>query len=277
MEEIEIRLPRAGITLRGRRFGTPGGLPVLCLHGWLDNCASFAPMASRLPGFDLVAVDLPGHGLSDPIPSPTCQYLDHVACVLELAQVQGWQRLQLVGHSLGGALSALVAGVAPSLVERLVLIDAIGPLSASPDVGVESVSRYLSAYLADEPAPVYRTRSQALKARVQLADILLDTAELLLERDVREVPGGFSWRSDNRLRHPFTMTFTEEQVRAYLSAITAPVLFAEAERTALREDYYPGRLAAVPNLTKMTFAGGHHLHVENPDPVAEAVRDFLRS
>ncbi|MFB9905997.1 alpha/beta fold hydrolase [Allokutzneria oryzae] len=275
MEEIEVELPRAGITLRGRRSGRPGGLPVLCLHGWLDNCASFTPLSERVEGLDLFAFDLPGHGLSDPIPGPTCQYLDYVACVLELARVLGWDRFQLVGHSLGGALSALIAGARPELVERLVLLDAIGPLSADPVLGRDSVTRYLNAYLADEPAPVYRSRSQALKARMQLADILLDTADRLLERDLRQVPGGFSWRSDVRLRYPFTLTFSEEQVRSYLANITAPVLFVGAERTALKEDYYEGRFAAVPRLRRVTLAGGHHLHMENPDPVAEAVRDFL--
>jgi pimeloyl-ACP methyl ester carboxylesterase len=108
-----------------------------------------------------------------------------------------------------------------------------------------------------------------------LADILVDTAEKLLERDLREVPGGYSWRSDVRLRYPFTLTFTEEQVLAYLRNISAPVLFIQAERSALHEPYYPARWAAIPHLERVILAGGHHLHMENADPVAKAIHDFL--
>lgn len=275
MEDVEFFLPRAGMTIRGQRSGPRDAIPTLCLHGWLDNCASFAPFADRVDDLNLIAIDLPGHGLSDPIPSATCQYLDHVACVLELAHTQGWTQFQLVGHSLGGALSSLIAGIHPEKVSSLVLIDAIGPLSAKPRHTRETIARYLRAYLANESPPVYRSKLQAVKARVQLADILFDTAEQLVERDLHEVPGGYTWRSDPRLRYPFSLVYTEEQVLEFLRNITAPTLFVHAERTALHESYYPARWAAVPNLQRVTLAGGHHLHMENPDLVAKAVHDFL--
>jgi pimeloyl-ACP methyl ester carboxylesterase len=245
------------------------------LHGWLDNSASFVPLFERAPGLNLVAIDLPGHGLSAAVPSATCQYLDYVACVLELAHSQGWDRFQLIGHSLGGALSSLIAGIHPEKISRLVLIDAIGPLSATPEAGRSSVARYLTAYLDDKPPPVYPTRAQAIKARLQLADILMDTAERLLARDLREGPGGYSWRSDARLRYPFSRTFTEEQVLDYLREISAPTLLVTAERSALVESFYPRRIETVRKLRHVTLPGGHHLHMENADMVASAIRAFL--
>ncbi|WP_051342298.1 alpha/beta fold hydrolase [Pseudonocardia spinosispora] len=278
VEEVEFALPRAGITLRGRRRAG-AGIPTLLLHGWLDNCASFAPLLHRAGSLagELVAVDLPGHGLSDPVTSLTCSYFDHVATILELVHTQGWDRINLIGHSLGGALSSLVAGLRPGLIDRLVLIDAIGPLSQQPDSGRETIARYLDAYLADRPAPVYRSRGQAVMARVALADILLDTAQLLVERDLHPVPGGFSWRSDNRLRYPSPVIFTEPQVLSYLNSITAPTLLVHAERTALHEPFYPARFTAVPDMRQVTLPGGHHLHIENPDQVSEAILGFLTS
>ncbi|UGQ11304.1 alpha/beta hydrolase [Yinghuangia sp. ASG 101] len=277
MEEVTFPLPRAGITVRGQRSSTRGGMPTLCLHGWLDNSAGFEPLAEHLGGLDLTAVDLPGHGASDPVPSPTCQYVDYVACVLELAQTQGWERFRLIGHSLGGALASLIAGIHPHKIDRLVLIDAIGPLSTSGEESRASVQRYLDAYLGDDRQPIYRTRAQAVKARVQLADILLDTAERLVERDLREVPGGFTWRGDVRLKFPTVRSFAEDQVLAFLRNISAPTLLVTAERSALLEAFYPQRITSVPRLRHVTLPGGHHLHMENVAAVADVIRTFLET
>ncbi|MBO0885123.1 MAG: alpha/beta hydrolase [Mycobacterium sp.] len=268
-------LPNAGITLHGKRIRDGDGLPTLCLHGVLDNCASFDALSHYLGDLDLIAIDLPGHGFSDPVPSTICDYLEYASCVLELAHTQGWQRFQLIGHSLGGAVSSLVAGIHPDKIERLVLIDAIGPLSAEPPQTVSNVARYVSTYLQGDRHPIYRSPIQAVKARVQLADIVLETAELLVARDLKEVPGGYSWRHDVRLNRGLTTTLSEEQVLAFLANIAAPTLLVQAERTALSESYYPRRINSVPKLHQLTLPGGHHLHMENPEPVAEAIRAFL--
>jgi pimeloyl-ACP methyl ester carboxylesterase len=71
-EEVTFVLPRSGQTLRGQRTPVGVGTPTLCLHGWLDNCASFEPLFERTADLNLTAVDLPGHGLSDPIRSAAC-------------------------------------------------------------------------------------------------------------------------------------------------------------------------------------------------------------
>ena len=54
--------------IAGLRFGNPDGPPVLALHGWLDNAASFIPMAPYLSAYDIVAIDMLGHGASTHIP-----------------------------------------------------------------------------------------------------------------------------------------------------------------------------------------------------------------
>jgi pimeloyl-ACP methyl ester carboxylesterase len=251
VDQISFVLPRAGLTVRGQRAGRRGGVSTLCLHGWLDNSGSFEP-------------------------STTLQYLDYVAVVLELVAELGWTRFRLVGHSRGGAVSVLVAGVRPEKVSRLVLIDAIGPLSATPEQARRSVARYLNAYLDNGGNPVYRSRLQATKARVQLADMLMDTAEHLLVRDLRPVPDGYSWRGAARLTYPFTMVFTEEQVLAFIRGISALTLLVTAERAALKEPFYPKRIESVPDLRYVVVEGGHHLHMENVRPVAEFIRKFFK-
>ena len=60
----EQRIETARGPLAALRGGRAGGPPLLCLHGWLDNAASFVPLSPWLAEFDWVALDLPGHGAS---------------------------------------------------------------------------------------------------------------------------------------------------------------------------------------------------------------------
>ena len=53
------------VTIRAKRWGEEGGIPTLCLHGFLDNAASFDRLAPKLHGLDIVAMDFAGHGWSD--------------------------------------------------------------------------------------------------------------------------------------------------------------------------------------------------------------------
>ena len=195
--------------------------------------------------------------------------------ILELAYEQGWNRFHLIGHSFGGGLATLVAGLHPEKVSRLVLIDSIGPWSATAEQASTSVAHYLHAFLNGRGNPTYQTRDQAIKVRTRRADILTTTADMLVERDLTPVPGGYSWSHDPRLKYPIIRTFSEEQVLACLRAITAPTLLITPDRSALVEEYYPARIAAVPDLRQVTLPGGHHLHMENAAPVAAMIRNFL--
>ena len=66
-DEIRVRLPH--IELAAQAYGPPDGRPVIALHGWLDNAATFARLAPKLPGLRIIAVDLAGHGHSEHRPS----------------------------------------------------------------------------------------------------------------------------------------------------------------------------------------------------------------
>lgn len=275
-QEVAYELPHSAVTLRGRRTGGQDGTPVLCLHGWLDNCAGFEPLLDELSDLDIVALDLPGHGLSDPLPSASHQVIDYAACVLELARIQGWDRFHLVGHSLGGMVATLAAGIRPERIGRLVLIDAVVQRSADPARLRESTARYLTSLMEGTP-PVFRTRSQAVRTRAKGADCLLDTAELLSERDLVPTPGGFTWRTDPRVRYPFVEALTEEQFRHFVLAVTAPMLLLTAEQARPDSPFDPAWVEDTARLRQVSLPGGHHLHIENTGPVAREIRRFLTS
>ena len=118
---------RAG-NLSGLRWGTPGQNPILALHGWLDNAASFSFLAPLLDNADIVAFDFPGHGHSEhkPLGSPY-HFIDYIPVVLEIIKELRWKSCVLVGHSLGAGIASFIAAVAPETVSGLFLIDGLGP------------------------------------------------------------------------------------------------------------------------------------------------------
>lgn len=104
---------------------------LVALHGWLDNGASFLPLAPWLGAFHLVCVDLPGHGHSDHKSTPYV-FVDWLDDLYQITQAAGWQRFILLGHSLGALIASAYAGVFPEQIERLILLEGLGPLS-QPD------------------------------------------------------------------------------------------------------------------------------------------------
>ena len=69
MKPREIKLQLPNLKLTAKQWGPESGKPLLALHGWLDNAASFDGLAPLLPELNIVALDLPGHGLSEHKPA----------------------------------------------------------------------------------------------------------------------------------------------------------------------------------------------------------------
>ena len=115
LREFALEIPMGRIA--GLRGGRGTGLPVLALHGWLDNAASFVPLAAHLDGIELVAPDLPGHGRSAHLPrGADYSFAGAVASVLDIADALGWTRFALLGHSMGAGIGSLVAAACPQRV-----------------------------------------------------------------------------------------------------------------------------------------------------------------
>lgn len=144
----EIRLSLGHIELAAHLFGPEDGLPVIALHGWLDNANSFARLAPQLKGLRLVALDLAGHGYSEHRPLGAGYALaDYAHDVLRVAEQLGWPRFALLGHSLGAIISVQLAGALPDRVSHLALIDGvIPPTGAEQDAG-ERLGMALQAQL----------------------------------------------------------------------------------------------------------------------------------
>ncbi|GAB4168808.1 MAG: alpha/beta hydrolase [Wenzhouxiangellaceae bacterium] len=268
-----IELECGGRRLAALRWDT-GRLPVLALHGWMDNAMSFAPLARHLTGMDLVALDFPGHGESPPRPPGARYYFDdYVFDVLAAADALGWRRFHLLGHSLGGAVATVLAAASPERVIRLAVIEALGPLTAPPDQTTDCWRRAVTI----TPPGRRRThpdRETAVAARVRRGDLPPESASVLAERGLVRNDRGWQWRHDPRLIVPSAHRYTEAQVIDLLGGIECPTLcvLSEPRSAVIASVPIAPRLAAVRDLRWLEFAGGHHLHMHNAAAVAPVLR-----
>ena len=285
MRELAIDTPLGRIA--GLHAGTPGAPRVLALHGWLDNAASFLPLAPFLDGIELVAIDMPGHGRSAHLPAGAdYSFAGALTNLLDVADALGWDRFGLLGHSMGGAIASLLAAACPERVTRLLAIEAIGTLAETPEQTVPRLRDALAAQraLRDKRLRVFPDVDSAVRAR-QFASRVpgsgLGEAEvrLLVARGLRAVDGGYTWSSDPRLTLPTLVRMTEAQVEALVAGIACPVraIFADPAQPYLPDGLRRSRTRLLPAGEIVVMPGGHHLHMQQPAEVAAAIGDFLRS
>jgi pimeloyl-ACP methyl ester carboxylesterase len=372
----ELRIPLRHLTLSAKAWGRPSDRPLLALHGWLDNAGSFDRIAPLLEGRYLVALDLAGHGKSDHRPPatwyPYADFLDDIAGVMAWF---GWSSTDLLGHSLGATLASTFAAINPDKVNRLLLIEGLGPLTQTAEKTLEQLRRSQAARAAfkGDGLRVFASLEEAIEARCRSGQLSAQAARCIVERGVKAVgvrdlagasgagrgetvaPDGFvesgtnhngdgdsgsernetgvlagfiesgndqkrdgdiglggdvagavsgicergvdqerdresgleksqalhflSWSSDPQLTIPSATRLTEEQLAAVLPAIVAPTLLVLAQPHApyLQPAVMKARVALVPDIDVVHLAGTHHLHLEDPAPVAAVLNRFLQA
>jgi len=276
---VAVELATGAGTLRGLRWGRTGNASILALHGWLDNAASFAQLAPLLADADVVAIDLPGHGYSDHLP-PGARYhfIDYIPAVLDAMNELGWPICVLMGHSLGAAIASFTAATEPDRVRGLFLIDGLGPHSEKPHSAPGRLQRSIRRFV-DSPTTAiteYPDLDTMIGARQRAGRISKVGAALLATRNAIQGEQGFRWRADPRLRLPSPQYLTEEQVLAFLRKVEAPTVLGMASEGMLQgESQTKERIRAFSNIDVVELPGAHHLHLDHPQPVAQAVNRFL--
>jgi pimeloyl-ACP methyl ester carboxylesterase len=275
----EFALP--GLTLAAQVWGRGGGVPVLALHGWLDNSSTFDLLAPLLPDCEIVALDLAGHGRSG-FRSPDAAYniWEDVGDLLEVAEQLGWPRFNLLGHSRGAAIAMLFAAAYPELTDRLVLLEGGVPVVGTAADAPETLARSFRERrdLRAKSGRVFVDRATAIAERARgFTKLSTEAAEILARRALREVDGGFQWHADQRLKGAPEVRLTREQVRAFVERVEAPALMVLAEDSPFRgTDLYDEMIAAFEEIETVVLPGAHHLHLEGAQgEIAALVRRFL--
>ncbi|MCU1420799.1 MAG: Pimeloyl-ACP methyl ester carboxylesterase [Microbacteriaceae bacterium] len=253
-----------GTRIAYRSWGESGsGSDVLLVHGgaaharWWD---AIAPLLAA--GRRVVAVDLSGHGDSEHASAYSLDgWADQLAAVMDAAALR---RPVLVGHSLGGIVSTVLAMRGVPVLDGLVVVD-----SPIEPTGPESRAE------ADSPVfgrgRVYATAEEA-SARfrpVPAQESLPYTEAYIAANSVREIAGGWGWKFD-----PAFSTMTGDLPRT-LDGLPCPVVFVAGERGILS----PESRAALDASTEVAVVeipgAGHAMMLDEPVALAAALRGIL--
>jgi len=262
------------------------GTPLVLLHGSGVAAGFFLPLVDQLDGVRVIAPDLPGSGLSDPIDLPpdrfhecAAAWLDHLLDALEL------DATALLGHSAGGVWALRYALAHPDRITRLVLI---GPptlpgtrcplpyrLLGTPGVG-SLLSRVPPSHSSVLRLAGFMGERETLAARPELVDLFMvagrdPVAASALRAEVRVLISPFAvlshsgWRRATRVR------------RDELRRVATPTLLLWGEREPLGSVAVARAVTElIPDARLTVLPGGHGPWLGWPEQTATTVADFVR-
>jgi len=275
-----------GLRYHVRRWPGDAGRRMVLLHGWMDVSASFQFLVDALAqDWDVYAPDWRGYGLTDWGKSDCYWFPDYLADLdLLLERIQSEAPVNLIGHSLGGNVAALYAGVRPARVRRLVNLEGFGMAATLPEQAPKRYALWLDELHENSgfrPYPDFGTLADRLqKNNPRLAR---SRAEFLARHWGRETADGrVLLRGDpaHKIINPVLYRF--EETRACWAQVTAPVLWVDAaqseslKRVGLSAEQYAERRAWFGSLRYVTVHNaGHMLHHDQPEQVAHLIEEFL--
>ena len=287
MRQSESRfLQIRGLRYHLRHWPAPGAPKMVLLHGWMDVSASFQFMVDAFSQkWDVYAPDWRGYGLTEWGRADCYWFPDYIADLDGLLQeIDAEQPLNLVGHSLGGNVGALYAGVRPERVARFANLEGFGMAPTHPEQAPKRYARWLEELRAP---PNFRPYDDfaALAERLRQSNKRLSRtqADFLARHWGREMAGkGVTLRSDPAHKIVNPVLYRYEEVRACWREVTAPVLWVEgaesetAKRLNLDAAQLAERRAAFRNLRLESVPdAGHMLHHDQPQAVARLLEEFL--
>jgi pimeloyl-ACP methyl ester carboxylesterase len=258
------------MTLRALEWGQPGR-PALCfLHGgsahshWFD-----AVVPAFVDRFHIISLDQRGHGESDWAPDARYGTEQFASDLVGVMDNLGWERMVLVGHSMGGHNSMGFSAWHADRIRALCVVD------SRPSFPAE---RLRDMHRRGHRGPRrHETLDLALRSfRLRPAETLAapDLLEHLGRQGITEREGRFLYRFDPRCdgsRKPVDGWTLLHQIKA-------PTLLVRGELSPIMPQEMAERMeAAIPNARLVTMLGVyHHLVLDAPGVFSRILDDFLR-
>jgi len=298
--ELQVR----GLGYRVRHWPALGQCrkSLILLHGWMDVSASFQFLVDELPSdWACFAPDWRGFGLSDASGTDTYWFADYLADLEAVLRVLlEHQRISLpinlLGHSMGGNIGCLYAGVRPERIARLINLEGFGLSASDPSRAPARYARWLDGLAAGAPTlRTYASRHDVAQRLMRNNPRLPPNraAYLALHWAAPGEDGQWRLRADpwHKATHP--VPYRADEVRACWSAIRAPVLWVSASDTVAAAESptsdrkpgvaqlvatpeYQARLRDISDLRSAVIEGaGHMVHHDQPAALAQRILDFV--
>jgi len=274
-----------GLRYHIRTWGNEQQPKLFLLHGWMDVSASFQFMVDALRGdWHVLAPDWRGFGLSE-WQKGGYFFADYIADLeVLLNDFSAHKPATLIGHSMGGNIACLYAGVRPERVERVINLEGFGLPATAPEQAPRRYAKWL-AEMADPPRFRPYADFEALAKRLQANNPRLthDKALFLAHHSGKSLPGGeVTFSSDPTHKATGPVLYRLEEAMACWRHIAAPVLWVAAEDSPIYKrhlaaaDDYARRKACFAKLDEVVIPNsGHMMHHDSPEQLAAVVEDFL--
>jgi pimeloyl-ACP methyl ester carboxylesterase len=263
--EVDESFLELGTTgLRVRLLSRGSGRPLVLLHGVSLSAAAWAPLFTALSGYRLLALDLPGHGLSDPAAHRRGHVRRHARELIDdIFDALALDEAPVVGHSLGGMLALWYAAAGGERISRLVAIGE--PAVALPGVRVRMPLSLLTVrglgvavLRSPAPRPIYRRLLAQGLGRAEVAaapDSLIDALRLSARRPENARTVTSLMHAIDHFRRPRTESVLTTPELAAIATPTmfiwgtdAPYLSAEDARSSIDQ---------IPTAALHEVPGGH--------------------
>jgi pimeloyl-ACP methyl ester carboxylesterase len=278
-----------GLRSHIRHWGRDGAPKIFMVHGWMDVAASFQFVVDCLEGdWHVIAPDWRGFGLSERTHADTYWYPDYLADLdAILDHYSAGRAVNLLGHSMGGNVVGMYAGVRPERVRRLINLEGFGMPATRPEQAPGRYAKWLDELRETASLRAYPSRA-AVAARLQKTNPRLsDQRAAFLAQHWSALNEAGEWEilGDPAHKKRSPLLYQVEEVLACWRAITAPVLWVEAEDTNMWQwlgpkdqaraeiDRRRANLATVS--TRLMPNAGHMLHHDQPELLARMIEEFL--
>jgi pimeloyl-ACP methyl ester carboxylesterase len=274
-----------GLNYHLREWGDESAPLLVLVHGWMDVSASFQFLVDQFESdWHVVAPDWRGYGLTEWSHQKcywTPDYLADLDALLELLSPA--EPVRLVGHSMGGNIATLYAGVQPARIRSLVNLEGLGLPGESAEAAAERLAKWLGEMRNPPTMKSYASRAEVV-ARLQKTNPRLPPARawFLAEHWSREgADGRYAILGDPAHKVSNAYIYRADEARAIWSAITAPVLWVMAKESdyARRMEAHPGyaeRIASIARVERVWLeAAGHMMHHDQPELLAPLIEEFF--
>jgi len=284
-EFLDIR----GLRYHVRHWGDENAPKLFMLHGWMDMSASFQFVVDCLQQeWHVIAPDWRGFGLSERTSADTYWFPDYLADLdAILLHYSPHEAVNLLGHSLGGNVVGVYAGVRPQRIAKLINLEGFGMPTTKPEQAPARFAKWLDE-LQSKPGMKTYGSLQEVVARLQKTNPRLSTARatFLASHWSSEVSDG-CWEilGDPKHKNANPILYRVDEVLACWQQITAPVLWVEAADTDIWKWFgltgsmraeVDRRIGFIPDVdVKIVPNAGHMLHHDQPQLLATLIEDFL--